>query len=151
MSTSDQTNPTRMSNSSQATSTQHSSTSSQTAVSQPSYQEISRWSPDSSSLAASASGGVPSEHQSNSRPSVAVSAAGSMLAAHRSSTSTQPSADTVAAERARAASALDHGVPPAPPEERTGETYGARMIEDPAATQHVSSSGHDARRARGLS
>ncbi|KAK2812745.1 hypothetical protein FQN50_001074 [Emmonsiellopsis sp. PD_5] len=123
-----------------------------TTRNQPSYQEISRWSPDSSSLSANASGVVPSQRQTSSQPSVAVSmAGGSAPATNRSSTSAQPSGDIVAAERARAAFALDHGAPPAPPEERTGETFGARMIEDPVATQHVSSSGHDARRARGLS
>ncbi|KKZ63887.1 hypothetical protein EMCG_01840 [[Emmonsia] crescens] len=143
MSTSNQTDPTRTSGNLQEISTQRSSASSQTAASQPTYQEISHWSPDTSTVAASTPGSAPSEHQSRSQLS-----AGSSPATHRASASIEPNIETINEEKARTASALEHGGPPASPEERTGETYTARMTENPTATQQVSSSGHEARRAR---
>lgn len=145
MSTSTQTDPNQTSGNLhlQESGTQRSSTSSQTAASHPTYQEISRWSPDTSTVAGSTPGSAPSEHQSRSQHS-----AGSSPATQHSSTSIEPNIETIKEERALTASALEHGGPPASPEERTGETYTARMTENPTATQQMSSSGHEARRAR---
>ncbi|EEH42185.2 uncharacterized protein PADG_07005 [Paracoccidioides brasiliensis Pb18] len=120
----------------QASSTHHSSSSSQAAAaSQLTYQEISRWSPDTDSDA--------SEHQSSSQRS-----AGGIPATHRSSTSTEPNSETIEEHRARTAFALENGGPPASPEKRTGETYTARITKNPTANQHESSRIHGARRAR---
>ncbi|PGH10648.1 hypothetical protein AJ79_05362 [Helicocarpus griseus UAMH5409] len=148
MSTANQGNTSRTLNVSQMNSTQRSSTSNQAPDNN--LVEISHWSPDSSSAAASTAGGAASERQPGSQRSMRATAGPSTVSTPRSPTSTQPSADIIRAERARAAFALGHGGPPAPPEERMAETFRARVIENPTATGQVSSSGHQSRHARGL-
>ncbi|PGH36608.1 hypothetical protein GX50_00467 [[Emmonsia] crescens] len=137
------------------TTTQQSAASSQTTASQSGhdqYQEISRWSPNTSSLATSTAGGSSSRasaQHSTGAPTVNSTAATHGSAAASNTTSnTTTSTNGVDAARERTLLALEHGGQPAPPSERTGEDLISRVTRDPQAAQLMSSSGTRARDRR---
>ncbi|EFW14150.1 hypothetical protein D8B26_002477 [Coccidioides posadasii str. Silveira] len=146
MPASSQTGRTRASDDSRSTA-EHRSDSSRTTVSQPIIEEISRWSPDTSSLATATTGGAPSGHRSGSQQSTIASMGDSIAATYGSSTS--DTAGRVAGDIARTESALVHGSPPAPLEERIAERLVTSMTANPEAAQQLSSSGRSARVKRG--
>ncbi|KAK2763189.1 hypothetical protein FQN54_009825 [Arachnomyces sp. PD_36] len=119
-----------------------------TGGSQPGNQEISRWSPDTSSMAASAASGGLQGQQPSAQHSASATPADSVRAARGSTDGDETKADSVEEERARTAFALEHGGQRTSSNERTAEIYTGRMTEDPTAAQQMSSSGQGARRAR---
>ncbi|KKZ59042.1 hypothetical protein EMCG_00910 [[Emmonsia] crescens] len=130
--------------------TQQSTASSQTTASQSGhdqYQEISRWSPNTSSLATSTAGG--SSSRASAQHSTGASTVNSTAATHGSvASNTTTSTDGVDVARERTLLALEHGGQPAPPSERTGEDLISRVTRDPQAAQLMSSSGTRARDRR---
>lgn len=129
--------------------TQQSAAGSQTTASQSwhgQYQEISRWSPNTSSLGSSSRGPASTQH-STGAPTVDSTAATHGPAASNT-TSNTTSTNSVDVERERTLLALEHGGQPAPPSERTGEDLISRVTRDPQAAQLMSSSGTHARDRR---
>ncbi|PGH02856.1 hypothetical protein AJ79_07512 [Helicocarpus griseus UAMH5409] len=136
-------------------STTQSAASSQTTSSQPGhaqYQEISRWSPNTLSLAASTAGessrAPASTQHSTGTPAANSTAATHGSAANNSTNNITTSTNGVDAERERTLLALERGGQPAPPSERTGEDLVSRVIRNPQAAQLMSSSGSYARNRR---
>jgi hypothetical protein len=89
------------------------------------HQEISRWSPDSSSLAPSVAGEEASGTQRASAADSTIAARGFIAS---NNTSNITNTDSIEAERERARFALEHGGPPAPVSERTAERLFRRCI-----------------------
>lgn len=104
------------------------------------HQEVSRWSPNTSSPGMSDAGAQRSTEET----------VDSTAAAHGSTTArdTFTNAGSVEAERERARFALEHGGQRAPESERNAEGLSSRVTQNPEAAQVVSSSGSAAQERR---
>ncbi|PGH32064.1 hypothetical protein GX50_05133 [[Emmonsia] crescens] len=112
--------------------------------------EISRWSPNTSSLAPSTAGDS-ARGPSETERSVGASRGGSTIANHGSTTNnTMSNATTgsVGAARERTLSILEHGGQPAPVSERNAETMASNFTQNPRSVQQLSSSGAKAKDRR---
>lgn len=120
-------------------STTQTTATSQSGLGQERQEEISRWSPNTSSQGTSAAGGH----------STGESTIHSTAATHGSATSdTATSTGNVEAERGRALHALEHGGQPAAESERNAEAVVSGITRDPESAQIASSSGTTAQARR---
>ncbi|PGH32009.1 hypothetical protein GX50_05203 [[Emmonsia] crescens] len=149
MSTSARADAARTNDNAQAT-TQQSAAADRTATGEPGLgqdQEISHWSPDTSSVATSSAAQGPSDMQRSvgARTVDRTTANGGSTASNTTSNTTS----RVEAERERTQFALEHGGTVAPASARTAERFGATVTQDPQAAQQMSSSGRHAQDRRG--
>ncbi|EEH09929.1 predicted protein [Histoplasma capsulatum G186AR] len=148
MSTSTRADTARTSDNSQANAQQSAAsrqrTANQSGLGQ--QQEISRWSPNTSSRATSTVG------DTAQGPSRMQHSAGSTTATRGSPTSNTTSnisnKGNVEAARERTLSALEHGAQFAPDSERNAETLISAVTQNPQAAQQLSSSGRHAQDRR---
>ncbi|OJD09885.1 hypothetical protein AJ78_08880 [Emergomyces pasteurianus Ep9510] len=148
MSTSSRTDVARTSDSSPAATEQRAAIS-QITTTQSGYQEISRWSPNTSSLAPSTAGGSSAQALAGTSGPAGATVNSTTAVRGSNTIGNNTTTDSVEAERERARLALEYGGTSAPASERTAEQYTSAVTQDPQAAQQLSSSGRYAQGRRG--
>ncbi|KKZ61431.1 hypothetical protein EMCG_03944 [[Emmonsia] crescens] len=110
-------------------------------------QEISHWSPDTSSVATSSVAQGPSDTQRSMGARTVDSTAANCGSTASNTTSNTTS--SVEAERERTEFAMEHSGTVASASARSAERFGATVTKDPQAAQQMSSSGRHAQDRRG--